>query len=509
MTAPDTFPTQNTGGLPRRSRDRLVFGAVLTALLAISVILMPPRVPSGNELIYLIAPWHRAHPGFLQGDWTMNDWGREHLVFNWVTAGAMRFLSLAVVGWMGRILGCFVILTGLLRVGRHLGLTTPAAGGAIALWLVTGQALLGGEWIIGPLEAKIAAYSCLIWAIERLLAERDRSGGLLLGLSFTLHASVGLQGGAALLGGLLALRAEPRRFVRVVGWGTLAALPGVFIVLPLLRVPGATEELWRLLVLHRMPWHLDALSFSRRSLVALALSVGSVLLYAARRREPAWRLLGGMLAALSLVFAGGYAARVAERWSLLEIFPFRVLPPLAALGLWFVLARLWLDWRKPGLPLAAAAMALLAVLLPGSPLERVRGEWNTRQSRGGQPDDDAGQALQWLAENTPADAVALTPPARKDAFLLAQRALVVSWVAVPYDQLGPWRERLECVMGPMVPNDDSEFDTAWFDRVYRERSAAALLECARRFGAGYVVSPANYPWTVRFRHGVWRVYQLP
>ncbi|MEO8636991.1 MAG: DUF6798 domain-containing protein [Gemmatimonadales bacterium] len=509
MTAPDTRPSQDAPESPRRRRDRLVSGAVLLALFGISMILMPPRIPSGNELIYLLAPWHNAHPDFLPGDWTFHDWGREHLVFNWVTAGAMRVLPLVAVGWLGRILGCLVILAGLLRVGRHLGLTAPAAGAAIALWLVTGQALVGGEWIIGTMEAKVAAYGCLVWAVDRLLADRDRAGGLLLGLTFTLHASVGLQAGAALLGGLLMLGREPRRIAIVVGWATLAALPGVFIILPFLRGPGITEESWRLLVLDRMPWHLDAVRFGIRPLTGLALSVGSVLLLAVRRREPGWRFLGGMLAGLSLVFLGGYAARVAEQWSLLQIFPFRLLPPLAALGLCFVLVRLCLDFRIRGFPLVAAAMALGAFLVPGNPLERVGSEWNIRQSRGGQPDDDAGQALQWLAANTPANALTLTPPARKDAFLLSQRAQVVSWDAIPYDRVAEWRDRLECVVGPMVATEGERIDGAWFDRAYRARGADELLACAHRMGAGYIVSPAEYPWPVRYQHGEWRVYQVP
>ncbi len=491
------------------SRERLRFLLALGGLLAVSIALLPPQVPSGNELVYLLAPWHRAHPGFLPLDWTFNDWGREHLVFDSLLVRALRLLPLVTVGWLGRVLCSAVVLAGLLRIGRHLGLGALAAAAAIALWLITGQSLLGAEWFIGTLEAKVVAYACLIWSIERLLDSRDRVGGLLLGLTFTLHASVGLQGGVGVLGGLLVLGAAPRRIGSILGWATLAALPGLLVVLPLVRGPGVSPADWRLLVLERMPWHLDALRFPPRFLVALVLSIGATLLYAARRPEPGWRMGAGLLGGLSLVFLGGVMLRVAEQWSLLQLFPFRLLPPFAALFLCFLLARLWLDLASGRAPVLVAVVALVAFLLPGNPLTRARNEWSIRQTRSSRPDDDPGKALLWVARHTPEAAIVLSPPQRKDAYLLSRRAQVVSWDAVPYNRLAAWRERLECLLGPLSDGERRGAEPGGFSRAYRSRSAEEMLACARRYAATFVVTPAEYPWPVRFQSGYWRVYQVP
>jgi len=86
---------------------------------------------------------------------------------------------------------------------------------------------------------------------------------------------------------------------------------------------------------------------------------------------------------------------------------------------------------------------------------------------------------------------------------------VISWDAVPFNGPGKWRERLECLVGRMERLDGERFDATWIADAYREWSAESILGCARRYGAGYIVIPANYPWVVRFQSGAWRVQQLP
>ena len=97
----------------------------------------------------------------------------------------------------------------LLRLGRTFGLAPMGAVLGVTLWLVAGQSLVGSETLFPTFEAKTVAWILLLYALVRLLERRYDLAAILAGLSFTLHPSVGLQGGAAM--GLAVLVTSPPR----------------------------------------------------------------------------------------------------------------------------------------------------------------------------------------------------------------------------------------------------------------------------------------------------------
>src|SRR5690349_20512927 len=90
---------------------REFIAAILVALGIVFLFQLRP-VPFSNELLYLLVPYHLAHPQFLAGDWTLNGYW-DHAVFDLLVSVPMRALSLETVGWIGRIVTWVFLAAGL------------------------------------------------------------------------------------------------------------------------------------------------------------------------------------------------------------------------------------------------------------------------------------------------------------------------------------------------------------------------------------------------------------
>lgn len=477
----------------------------IALLLAVALAVAGRPVPSGNELVYLLEPYRLTHPAFLANDWTYAVPWKEHLVFNWAAGLLMKVMPLVLVGWLGRLACWVLILAGLLRLGRRFELPAGLAALGIILWLGAGQALVGGEWMIGGFEAKVPAYVMLVFALDRLLDGRERSGGLLLGLCFTLHPAVGMQGAVAAAAGLVFLRWPVVRLMRTTAWAVLTGLPGMVTSLMLLSAPGGSASDWRLVVLGREPWHVDPWSFSHHLLALLGIMLAfNALWFARRRQQPVVAFFGGFQLALGGFFLLGLGFRASGWFQGMELMPFRLLPLFVPLLFWWQLAAAWKEGaiREPLL----AGVALLA--LTGSP--GVLGTLITRSqntARAWRSDTPLDQALRWIAGNTPGGSVILTPPAVRQGFHLMRRGQVVSWDAIRYDRLEEWVARVEALGAPArvigeVPPDSVN---AGFLRL----SPDSLRALARRYGATWLLSHAGHPFPARATFGAWTVYQIP
>jgi hypothetical protein len=101
------------------------------------------------------------------------------------------------------------------------------------------------------------------------------------------------------------------------------------------------------------------------------------------------------------------------------------------------------------------------------------------------------------------------PPTSRGAFILSERPQVVSWLALPYNRIPEWRERMECVVGPLTAPKGTILNFARVEAAYTGRSAASMEGCARRFGAEYLITEGSYPWAELYRSGDWKVYRIP
>ena len=484
--------------------------AILLGLVALLFMLKGTPVPSGNELIYLLAAYKEWHPDFLVGDWTFGRPWPEHWLFNQVAGSLTLVLPLPLLGWLGRLC-CWVLgLAGLLRWGRHLGLSPSGAGLALGLWLTINQTIVGGDWMFKTFEAKSIGYVLFIFAVDQFLAGRDRRAAALLGLCFSFHPSVGVSAALGFGVALIAGRTQWQRFGRFVGWTFLWSLPGLIPLLPMLAMPGgADRETWQLLALIRMPGHLDPLSFLRREILTTYLLLSLVWFHARQHPDDhALQFSRWFLTGLGLLFTAGLVARLGGWYELLQVFPFRMFPLLAPLLFLLQVVRAFRDllagWR-PSSPVVA--FGLLGLMSLQHPLGRLMDQVSEVR-RQAQPPDALARAFVWVAESTPPAAVVIMPPWRKESFALARRAQIVNWDAVRYDQAAEWKDRIEALGTPL----DRQMPSAALDSImqagYDALSEDAIANVRLRYGGDYLVSRGTYPFKVEFSSGNYRVYRL-
>ena len=193
------------------------------------------RVPSGNELVYLLYFFKAYHPHLLSTDWTFQETTAGHGFFNHATGWVTLFMPLEWGAWVGRFASWTLAFVGLLRVGRHFKIPPWTVWACVLLWLVQRQAVpttAWTEWMIGSFEAKCPAYVCLLFAVDFAVRDKPLKAGLLAGLAFSFHTAVGLWGGAA-LGWAVMLHNPLRRTAWYCGGVIVASLPGLISSWPL------------------------------------------------------------------------------------------------------------------------------------------------------------------------------------------------------------------------------------------------------------------------------------
>ena len=504
-----TEPHQVRNGTLSPLSERASYAAIVALLLFAIVLLYGQRVPFDSEQLYLLIPYKLFHPDFLRNDWTLSGGWGEHFVFNVAAGSLMLVLPLEVVGWLGRLACWILALVALLRLGRRFGIPLLATSLAVLLWLAVGQSIVGGSRIFSDFEAQAVAYVLLLFAVDRLLDDKDVQGAVLLGLCFSLHPSVGLAGGVAVGAGLLLRRTSWARLLRIAIWTFVFALPGIIPALPLVAgsAAGSRAE-WRFLTLVRMPWHLDAASFPHRSVLLLyLLLLFGWLQYRKNREDRALRFLLGFEAGLAAVFAVGLLVRYAGRYEWLEVFPFRVFPILAPLLFLFQVVRAFRDREQHRIQAWAAALALVAVMGLGDP---IAGFWDQFSAfrAASHKEDYARPALRWIADHTPEGSVAILPPQVRESFYWARRPQIANWGAIRYDRVSEWRTRLEAMVGPLSDTDPQQATDEALEKRFAQLSEQQVQAIAARYGGDYLVSMARYSYPVLFDSGTYRVYSL-
>ncbi len=352
-------------------------------------------IPGVNEPHYLCKA--RA---FYDAQWCSRDLflhsANAHVVFFALFGAAAQVLPLAVVAIVGRIISLTLFGLAWVALGRRLSLSSCAI--VLAACCFCGIAMTGnfsGEWVVGGLEGKVAAYGFALLAMSFWLdalqagsRRRYAVSGVCAGLSVACHPVVGLWfciGVALSEAAMFPFRGVPsegspkRTMTALVldglSFATVAfvvSLPGLVPALLLLTsgdAPAAQIERANYIqVFWRLAHHLDPGTFPARawihtlvlSGVCIAGFVGLQRLQPQSTRPPAWQPCLCLLVASAIIAAAGVVvgwhsglARDMPDWqwraAVLKFYPFRLFDALLPMTTALVVAGL-LDTvvRRPG-----------------------------------------------------------------------------------------------------------------------------------------------------------------
>jgi hypothetical protein len=490
----------------------------------------PPHV---NETHYLAKAKHYWDPSYCPGDMFL-DSADAHLAFYWTVGWLTKWLSLAAVAWVARVVAWMMLAWAWVRLVRT-ATSAPWVGAATALvWVVLlDRCDFAGEWVVGGhigkggVESKCFAYPLVFAGLAAIAAGRWSTPWIWFGAAAVMHALVG---GWAVLAGLGVWLTEPRatrpRAVALLpglALGGFLSLAGVIPAVALNRgvSQDTADEAARIYVFERLPHHLAPLAlfpaeFAERSvrfsfvvvaMAGLALWLRGRALHQSSDADAVWRpaSVGRIMrfAAMALIancMAIGLQIVLAERplvaARLLRYYWFRqadvMVPAAVAIGAACAaleLARPAQVWIKPVVAITMLLCALHLMLIAADRWQRPYPPAIVRMR-----DPDAWiAACQWVREHTPRDALFIVPWNGQSFKWYAQRADVVNWKDVPQDAaaLLEWRRRRD------------EMPTIEIDGQGRlvgdpERwSTARVTSIARRYGADFVIAYGSPPLGLR------------
>jgi hypothetical protein len=467
---------------------------VAVALVSVCAVLNAwlPGPVGVNEPHWLCKARHWFDPAYCPGDFFLDSYN-AHAVFLWCAGWCTRVLSLETLAWGGRAFAGACLAAGAVRLCRALGGRPGDATRAVLLFAVlqwVGN--FSGEWVFGGFEAKPFAWAALWWGYAELIERRWIRAAACGGLAISLHPVVGAWGVLAALAataGSLAGRLRARsaahpdrtprearhvddigtrsdadrsfsvRTLLVTGFvGTLCALPGLVPAIGLLKsapTPEISAQANHIQVYLRLRHHLDPTAFLPYAYLWYGvLAVVWFSLHRTSRPPEVARFRGVVSASILFAFVGialGWWPIIADAAglqpkfpveSLLKFYPFRLADALLPLGL----ALVWSvrtsnrPWPKNIEWIALLAAGSLAVFVP-SPL-------NSRDvdRRLDQPlRDDWNSMCVWIREQTPTDALFVTPTFGWEFKWRAERAEFFSPKDCPQDAAGivEWKRRAD------------------------------------------------------------------
>jgi hypothetical protein len=464
--------------LPQSVAQRL--GEVLLIVLVFFVLAGDPP-PHVNETHYLCRVKHYWNPAWCAGDLFLESSDAQTL-FIWMFGWLTQWVSLSATAWIGRLLVWTLVAAAWQRLSWRV-VPMPLASVLSAALFVTlnAQAQFAGEWIVGGVEAKSFAYGFVLLALRELLDQRWNRLWLLLCAATAIHPLVG--GWSAVICGALWLIGKVEKGDRsIFGWrklgetarhakngpvpffglvgGGLLALIGIIPALSLTwnEPADVVAKASRIYVFERLPHHLALLTLPPDEITTRLICHGLLLISVvglglALRRHAARRIVQFAYGAAALAIAGLaievvfsheplFAARLLRYyWYRLTDFAAPMAAALSATALILHAMAQRKTW---------ATLALLAaVLFPGWHLT------NVARQRLLEPVPPADARMTdyeawvdvcgWIAQNTSAESLFLTPRLNHSFKWRTGRPEVVNRKDIPQDarSIIEWDRRLK------------------------------------------------------------------
>jgi len=497
------------------TRREIVLTAIVFAAFA-ALAAWRSSVPGLDEPHYLGKARHFWDPSWCGRDLFFNS-ANAHWTFYAVVGPLTRVFSLEATAWIGRIVVWAGLAWAWVRlVGRMLpGGIAPITSACFFLALQAGGSL-AGEWLVDGVESKSFAYAALFAAIAAASRQAWREAALAAGIAIAFHPVIGVWGLVGILAAsspqILSATKNPgvwRRGMAPAALCLAASLPGAIPALAMLASSVRGEVAQRasaIQVFERLGHHLDPLQFPLSGYVYYAaLLVVWAVLSSIGERSPAARFFSRFVLATLGIAACGFAVGLTFRWAgLMRFYPFRLfdlfLPMAVAIEAARLIERLGAGpaaagqsrplWAAAGCALAACAL-LWCFLAPG----RIENASRWKPETWAEFVDACG----WIKQNTPADALFLTPRFGVGFTWYAERAEYVNWKDCPQDAASilEWKRRLDVTAPWQSP------------RWKKPLGAGALARLAGQTGIDYVLAWRTEPYRVEpeYQNRVFAVYK--
>ena len=505
---------------PRLLGQLPVVLAVFGAFVLYSAVRMP--MPAVNEPHFLTKAKHFWDNEFCPGDFYLNS-PDAHVVFYQTVGLFTRWLTLEQTAWAGRVIALLALavgwcaLTSRLVAGRWsslwaacLYLSIAAIGQASRVLFKSSSTRifdLSGEWIVGGVEGKVFAYAFLFAAMALWIDGHRYRAALCAGLAISFHPVVGIWAVLAATFAASVLHVCQRQaafatipptlsssqWLTVVALLVVAALPGLVPALGFASAADADvqKKAVYIQVFYRLRHHLDPMAIPW-SAYGSYLFLGAIWLWGRRRAslqpaEPwfAWFVVGSVLILLAGFVLGLRSGAPEEmpfwqlRASLLRFYPFRLADVMLPITASVVLVGIARQVAVPRV-LCGAALCLFLGCLFLPTLDRNPSRMSAQRLA------DWKETCRWIASETPADAVFLTPTHSWAFKWHAGRPEFVSYKDCPQDAEGivEWNDRLRFLKAWAQESRDESGQVS-------TQALVRLRELSRKYhedGIRYIVS---------------------
>lgn len=460
---------------------------------------------------------HLLDPSLLAKDWFVQTQSaafsvRTYFVFGLVPFAHMMPIETAVL--ILYLVLWFLVAVGSFRLLRVFGLQRSAAAGGVilSLGLLHKWAIGSNDLVYSMLVPEMAAWALALPGIRYALLERRHLAAILLGVSAWFQILVGL-----LVFGVLFVEwiwSLVHSDTGVVDWRSLAKTLGIFllaaspVIAPILVQQlqatsiEAEPSVFYILGPFRNPIHHMISSFPAKAIIrfSVILAGGAWSLRLLSRHGSVkhagflWRIGG-------LVLVGCLVMAVFTEWipvllvAKFQFYKLTVLLKLLALALIcaFMASVLPAGVVRPvetllkrGRPRLAAALSVLALFIligvvkPDLVHSRLAGRLHVESA--------LGQMELWIAENTDRSEVFAVPPSNSTFRTTARRAVVVNFMAFPYNDADmiEWYRRIQA-MSPVGHVESGLNIRPELDGAFESLDADQLHELAREYGFTFVL----------------------
>ena len=466
---------------------------------------------SNNELDVLPVAYQFVNQGWLPGDWYLNLATAYRGPFNALAgplAAAFGFKGAAIIG---RLIVHTLFASAALVFLRTFRIRF-AIGLLFLLLFLNNQSLVALERMTGGFEAKTVAWPFVLLSIAALARRRWPAAFAAAGIALSFHVLVGLYALACAAGAVLLTRGTqlPRwRELRHVWVFCLTGAWGLYAVLQHLVGGEGAGDGWMIYVAFRVPHHVLPDAWMGGLWIA-KLIVGSALVGAVYLRITSQRMR--FLAAYALCSVGlfgiGLLFSVLDKTDLLRFYWFRfpdsILPFVSLMIVAYGASRgldTWSDARRRlahGLEVALVGVLTVlsaAEIAPGIPSLRPTVRWA-----------DSAQApmYDWIARNTPRDAVFLIDPSEETFYVRAERSPFVSYKHAPQSapDVREWYDRLTAANGGRTPAGFGLRAARRIGDQLDELDAAQLEQIRDRFGVNFYVARSERQLPFRVEHRI-------